>query len=85
MTHGCVLVCKFAKLQNYLYINALTLSLITELGAITGLSMGGIVIGLSKFGYKCDNIYTGLDKQFFQRIIVNIFLPISFNICFWCF
>ena len=24
---------------------------------------------------------TGLDKQFFQRKIVNIFLPINFNIC----
>ena len=24
----------------------------------------------------------GLDKQIFERKIVNIFLPISFNICF---
>ena len=52
MTHGCVLACKFAKLQNYLYIKTLKLSLFTELGAITGLSMGGIVIGLSLFGYN---------------------------------
>ena len=29
-----------------------------------------------------DNVYTGLDKQFFLRKIVNIFLPICFNICF---
>ena len=28
--------------------------------------------------------FTGLDKQKFQRIIVNIFLPINFNICFGC-
>ena len=26
----------------------------------------------------------GLDKQSFERKIVNIFLPVSFNICFWC-
>ena len=30
------------------------------------------------------NIYTGLDKQTFQRKNVNICLPISFNMCmFW--
>ena len=52
MAHGCVLVCNFAQLQNYLYINTLKLSLFTELSAITGLSMGGIVIGLSNFGYN---------------------------------
>ena len=28
--------------------------------------------------------FTGLDKSF-ERKIVNIFLPISFNICFGCF
>ena len=29
--------------------------------------------------------YTGLDiNKFFQRIIVKIFLPINFNICFGC-
>ena len=28
--------------------------------------------------------YTGLDKQNFQRKIVNIFLPIIFSICFGC-
>ena len=28
--------------------------------------------------------YIGLDKQIFERKIVNIFLPISFNICFGC-
>ena len=27
---------------------------------------------------------TGLDKQNFQSKIVNIFLPINFNICFGC-
>ena len=27
---------------------------------------------------------TGLDKKKFQRKIVNIFLPINFNICFGC-
>ena len=26
---------------------------------------------------------SGLDKQNFECKIVNIFLPISFNICFW--
>ena len=26
----------------------------------------------------------GLDKQNFERKIVNIFLPISFDICFEC-
>ena len=26
----------------------------------------------------------GLDKQIFERKIVNIFFPISFNICFGC-
>ena len=28
------------------------------------------------------DFYIGLDKQIFERKIVNIFLPISFNICF---
>ena len=28
--------------------------------------------------------YTGYDKHFFKRKIVNIFLPISFRICFGC-
>ena len=27
---------------------------------------------------------TGLDKQKFSAKIVNIFLPINFNICFGC-
>ena len=27
---------------------------------------------------------TGLDNKNFQRKIVNIFLPINFNICFGC-
>ena len=27
---------------------------------------------------------TGLDTHFFERKIVNIFLPTSFNICFGC-
>ena len=27
---------------------------------------------------------TGLDKNIFERKIVNIFLPISFKICFGC-
>ena len=26
----------------------------------------------------------GLDNKIFQRTIVNIFLPINFNICFGC-
>ena len=29
-------------------------------------------------------MHIGLDKQNFQCKIVNIFLPISFNICFGC-
>ena len=29
-------------------------------------------------------VNTGLDKQNFQRRIVNIFLPINFSICFGC-
>ena len=33
--------------------------------------------------YVYENII-GLDKQKFQRKIVNIFLPINFNICFGC-
>ena len=33
---------------------------------------------LRKKEYRC----TGLDKQNIQRKVVNIFLPISFNICF---
>ena len=28
--------------------------------------------------------HTGLDKKNTERKIVNIFLPISFNICFGC-
>ena len=31
-----------------------------------------------------DGLITGLDKQKIQRKIVNIFLPINFNICFEC-
>ena len=30
------------------------------------------------------NIVAGLDKKKIERKIVNIFLPISFNICFGC-
>ena len=30
------------------------------------------------------SLIIGLDKQKNQRKIVNIFLPISFNICFGC-
>ena len=37
----------------------------------------------SKYGQIKISI-TGLDKQNFQRKNVNIFLPISFNICFGC-
>ena len=33
-----------------------------------------------RFGY----LSTGLDKQKFAATIVNIFLPIIFNICFGC-
>ena len=29
-------------------------------------------------------VHIGLDKQSFERIIVNFFLPIRFNICFGC-
>ena len=29
-------------------------------------------------------VFTPLDKQTFEREIVNIFLPISFCVCFWC-
>ena len=39
--------------------------------------------GLADPGKKNVHII-GLDKQFFERKIVNIFLPISFNICFGC-
>ena len=28
--------------------------------------------------------FTGLNKHIFERIIVNIFLPTSFKICFGC-
>ena len=31
-----------------------------------------------------DAFSTGLDKKSFERKIVNIFLPISLNICFGC-
>ena len=30
------------------------------------------------------NHITGLDKQIFERKIVNTFLPISLNVCFGC-
>ena len=32
----------------------------------------------------CKGYHIGLDKQKNQRKIVNIFLPINFNICFGC-
>ena len=31
---------------------------------------------------KDDKFITGLDKHIFERKIVNIFLPVSFNMCF---
>ena len=36
---------------------------------------------LPKKEHLSTMLYTGLDKQTFKRKIVNIFLPISFNIC----
>ena len=33
---------------------------------------------------QSDYFGTGLDKQNFERKFVNIFLPISLNICFGC-
>ena len=37
------------------------------------------------FHYKLEKtVSTGLDKQKFQHLIVNIFLPITFSICFGC-
>ena len=33
---------------------------------------------------RCVDEAIGLDKQNFEGKIVNIFLPISFNICFGC-
>ena len=39
-------------------------------------------IGRDHFGGHWRVFSIGLDKQIFERKIVNIFLPISFNICF---
>ena len=40
------------------------------------------------FGYKMEQLKDqhdiGLDKQKISAKIVNIFLPINFNICFGC-
>ena len=39
-------------------------------------------IGCNHFGGHRQVFSIGLDKQIFERKIVNIFLPVSFNICF---
>ena len=50
-------------------------------GGIDELMRGAGTDGTALF----DEVLTGLDKQKkFQRKIVNIFLPINFNICFGC-
>ena len=36
------------------------------------------------YDFSVLDIDIGLDKQNFERKIVNIFLPLSFNICFMC-
>ena len=38
--------------------------------------------GIGEDLFRVSNI--GLDKHFFQHKIVNIFLPISFSMCFGC-
>ena len=49
------------------------------------LNPGRICLALVKLlGKKQCTIITGLDKKKFKHKIVNIFLPISFNICFGC-
>ena len=53
------------------------------------LIMSGIKIYLTlflPFARVCFPIWwcTGLDNKIFQRVIVNIFLPINFNLCFRC-
>ena len=50
-----------------------------RVGGTTGINY--IVIQLH-YAKKFSREYTGFDK--FQRKNVNIFLPISFNICFGC-
>ena len=44
----------------------------------------GVLLIFNRYLYKkqLNSENTGLDKQKFQRKIVNIFLPINFNICF---
>ena len=49
-------------------------------------------LGRSSLQFRAKNInatlksrtITALDKQKYHRKIVNIFLAINFNICFWC-
>ena len=36
------------------------------------------------FCFVVFQLFLGLDKQSFERKIVNIFLPISLNMCFGC-
>ena len=60
---------------------------ITKLGGIerTLMFLSIVIVALSvavKESAKVVMKYTGLDKQNFERKIVNIFLPISFNMCF---
>ena len=47
-------------------------------------SMGAIVAAVEKTKDDTGMYLTGLDKQIFQRKIVNISLPIIFSICFGC-
>ena len=49
--------------------------------------MDGVIRGMCCKGTILQrNLHyvTGLDKQNFECKIVNIFLPITFNICFGC-
>ena len=41
-----------------------------------------VYLVLSYCSHVLLNIYIGLDKQKFQRKIINIFLPIIFSMCF---
>ena len=73
--HSAILL-TFIKLPFVIKITVLS---IFEWRLYTGLTVH-IVIN----PYHARYLYTGLDKQNFQRKNVNIFLPISFNICFGC-
>ena len=73
-----------------LHISSVSALILIQTGNLKMVNLAGLLIcwlhATVRFSCNetCGSSVTGLDKQFFQRKIVNIFLPIIFSICFGC-